>query len=147
MKKDLRTTIQQILKEETSKSKSYKYHEGGYLIPATSNKDGMITLTDDEFEIINGLNENLKEMYKLHLEKINLLKKYNFAVLQKAIDVKIRNIKDEIPESRYLVSLSKGKGFNSENILVNASSEEDAKIKAKFAKPHSPIGDVKKVNY
>ena len=53
MKKDLRTTIQQILKEETSKSKSYKYHDDGYLIPATSNRDGMINLTDEEVKTID----------------------------------------------------------------------------------------------
>lgn len=147
MKKDLRTTIQQILKEETSKSKSYKYHEGGYLIPATSNRDGIINLTDEEYEIIKPLNENIKKMYELELEKINLIKNHNFLVLQKYINVKIRNIKDETPESKWLVSLDNEKGFNHETILVRAVSEEDAKIKAKFLKPTSHIGDVKKVNY
>jgi hypothetical protein len=53
-------------------------------------------------------------------------------------------------KSKYLVALPAfrgAKGFNHQTILLSAKDEDDAKDIVRHLKPHSNIGDIKKVNY
>lgn len=53
-------------------------------------------------------------------------------------------------KSKYLVALPAfrgSKGFNHQTILVSAKDEDDARDIARHLKPHSNIGDIKKVDY
>jgi len=74
---------------------------------------------------------------------------------------KVKNFKQFINEdvekenntegkSKYLIALPVfrgAKGFNHQTILVSAKDEDDARDIAKHLKPHSNIGDIKKVDY
>ena len=80
--------------------------------------------------------------------------------IRKMID-KVKNFKQFVNEdvekennvdgkSKYLIALPTfrgAKGFNHQTILVSAKDEDDARDIARHLKPHSNIGDIKKVDY
>jgi hypothetical protein len=90
---NLRKTILNVLREQKyhkyMEKGGYKFAEGGYLVPCELNESNIV-LEDDEFSKIYDLNENIKEMYFLHKQKLELLEKHNKGVLKKAIE-KIRS--------------------------------------------------------
>lgn len=82
---DIREQIVKILKEQMDK-KPYKFADGGYLVPADVRDDkSAIYLSNDEFNKIRELNDNMKELYHSNLEYIKLLKQHNKGVLQNVI--------------------------------------------------------------
>lgn len=67
----------------------YKFSDGGYLIKCDTKSKcdttSSIQLTKDEFDKINKLNDNIKELYDLHKEHLELIKKHNKGTIQHAL--------------------------------------------------------------
>lgn len=87
--------IKQIIKEEVNNKRPYKFHEGGYLIPSNDKiypgyRNTNIMLSDGEFQKLEKLNDNIKELYENELEELRLRKLHHRGVMQKAMD-KITN--------------------------------------------------------
>jgi len=87
--------MRNIIKEsiqEFKELKPYKFEVGGYLIPTVKNKysneydKGTVLLSDEQFQKLQKLNDNCKELYELHEQQLNLIKQYNKGVLYKLID-------------------------------------------------------------
>jgi hypothetical protein len=87
----MKNMIKKILNEQSDRL-PFKFHEGGYLITANNN-EGTQWLTQEEFSKLEGLNENIKEVYELEVHELQLRKKHHRGVMQMVMD-KVKNDPD-----------------------------------------------------
>lgn len=87
----MKDIIRQVLKEEVKSY--YKYGDGGYLVKGKS-YDYDIEITNEEFNKLKKLNENIKELYDLEKHRLGLLVMHNKGTIQYALD-KIRKKQKE----------------------------------------------------
>lgn len=80
----MRDDIKKIIKEELTRL-PFKFHEGGYLVP-TNKHEGTQWLTEEEFQKLKKLNDNIKELYENEVEELRLRKLHHRAVMQKSMD-------------------------------------------------------------
>lgn len=76
--------IKKIISEELTRL-PFKFHGGGYLIPAKK-QEGTQWLTEEEFQKLKKLNDNIKELYENEAEELRLRKLHHRAVMEKAMD-------------------------------------------------------------
>ncbi len=80
----MKKTIKKILKEQ-SDIKPFNLHKGGYLIPSDS-KNGAQWLTQVQFDKLKRLNDNIKDVYELEVQELQLSKKHHKGVMQITMD-------------------------------------------------------------
>jgi hypothetical protein len=76
--------IKLIIKEELTRL-PFKFEVGGYLIPCKK-QEGTQWLTEEEFQKLKKLNDNIKELYENEVEELRLRKLHHRGVMQKAMD-------------------------------------------------------------
>jgi hypothetical protein len=87
---NLNDRIRKIIKEQTTDKKTFKYSEGGYLVPCDKYEKFDLELTQEEYQKIKELNVRLKELYELEKQRLHLMTKHNKGVIQHVIG-KLRN--------------------------------------------------------
>jgi len=76
--------IKQIISEELTRL-PFKFEVGGYLVPCKK-QEGTQWLTEEEFQKLKKLNDNIKELYEHEVEEFRLRKLHHRGVMQKAMD-------------------------------------------------------------